>query len=369
MLRRLSLKDFVIVPALELDFAAGFSALTGETGAGKSILIDALQLALGSRGDAAVVREGAARAEISAEFDRPAALAAWLEEAGFDTTDGAEDTLLLRRVIDAQGKSRAWINGGTATVAQLRELAQGLGLNLFETQGRRLVPTAAGLRLAETVRALGACWQQFEDDVAALQGLRQGRLRIAAVTTTEYFLPDLLGPFARAYPGIAIELAVENRDAVVARLQRGDDELAAMMLPPAHLPLARWPFLENPLVLIAPAVDMTEELMRPGFTKKQLKALAETGRVDRPSQYSDEPYPITAALLEDGKRHLLFGRGIDVGVPITVLQGDKDRDVPREHTMRLVQHLLVDPVTVTLVPPAAGPEDGEIDVTVGAAPL
>jgi DNA repair protein RecN (Recombination protein N) len=123
MLRRLSLKDFVIVPALELDFAAGFSALTGETGAGKSILIDALQLALGSRGDAAVVREGAARAEISAEFDRPAALAAWLEEAGFDTTDGAEDTLLLRRVIDAQGKSRAWINGGTATVAQLRELA------------------------------------------------------------------------------------------------------------------------------------------------------------------------------------------------------------------------------------------------------
>jgi len=136
---------------------------------------------------------------------------------------------------------------------QLRELAQGLGLSLFETQGRGLVPTAAGLRLAETVRALGACWQQFEDDVAALQGLRQGRLRIAAVTTTEYFLPDLLGPFARAYPGIAIELAVENRDAVVARLQRGDDELAAMMLPPAHLPLARWPFLENPLVLIAPA--------------------------------------------------------------------------------------------------------------------
>ena len=124
MLRRLSLKDFVIVPALELDFAAGFSALTGETGAGKSILIDALQLALGSRGDAAVVREGATRAEISAEFDRPAALAAWLEEAGFDTTDGAEDTLLLRRVIDAQGKSRAWINGGTATVAQLRELAE-----------------------------------------------------------------------------------------------------------------------------------------------------------------------------------------------------------------------------------------------------
>lgn len=135
---------------------------------------------------------------------------------------------------------------------QMKELASGLGLTLFELHGRGLVPTAVGLRLAETVRAMGACWQQFEDDAAALQGLRQGRLRIAAVTTTEYFLPDLLGPFARQYPGIAIELAVENRDAVVARLERGDDELAAMMRPPAHLPLARWPFLENPLVLIAP---------------------------------------------------------------------------------------------------------------------
>jgi len=104
------------------------------------------------------------------------------------------------------------------------------------------------------------------------------------------------------------------------------------------------------MVLIAPAVDMTEELMLKGFSKKQLKALKEAGRVDRPSEYSDEPYPITAGLIEDGRRHLLFGRGIDVGAPVTVLQGGKDRDVPREHTMRLVQHLLVDPVTVTLVP-------------------
>ena len=136
---------------------------------------------------------------------------------------------------------------------QLKELASTLGLVLFEPRGRGLVPTAVAERLAQAVREMGAAWQAFEDDAAALQGLRRGRLRIAAVTTTEYFLPDLLGPFARQYPGIAIELAVENRNAVVARLERGDDELAAMMLPPAHLPLARWPFLENPLVLIAPA--------------------------------------------------------------------------------------------------------------------
>lgn len=118
------------------------------------------------------------------------------------------------------------------------------------------------------------------------------------------------------------------------------------------------------VVLIAPAVDMTEELMLKGFSKKQLKALQEAGRVDEPSEYSDEPYPITAALIEDGRRHLLFGRGIDVGAPVTILQGGRDRDVPREHTMRLVQHLLVDPVTMTLIPDGdhrlSRPEDLEL---------
>lgn len=122
MLRRLALRDFVIVTTLEVELSDGFSVLTGETGAGKSILIDAVQLALGSRGDAGVVREGAARAEITAEFDAPASLLAWLDAAGFE---GA-DTLLLRRVIDAQGKSRAWVNGSPATVAQLREAADHL---------------------------------------------------------------------------------------------------------------------------------------------------------------------------------------------------------------------------------------------------
>ena len=113
MLRRLSLRDFVIVPSLELDLEPGFSVLTGETGAGKSILVDALQLALGARGDSGVVREGAARAEIGAEFDAPPSLAGWLDDAGFEA-DG--NVLLLRRTIDAQGKSRAWIYGSPATV-------------------------------------------------------------------------------------------------------------------------------------------------------------------------------------------------------------------------------------------------------------
>ena len=122
MLRRLTLRDVVIVAELEIETGPGFSVLTGETGAGKTILNDALQLALGQRADAALVREGAQRAEVSAEFDTPEALKPWLDEAGFST----DETLLLRRSVDAQGKSRAWINGSAATVTQLREAAEHL---------------------------------------------------------------------------------------------------------------------------------------------------------------------------------------------------------------------------------------------------
>jgi len=117
-LTHITLRDFVIVHALELDLSGGFTVLTGETGAGKSILIDALQLALGARADAGVVREGASRCEICAEFEATAATQAWLQDAGFDT----EGSLLLRRTIDAAGKSRAFINGSPATATQLREL-------------------------------------------------------------------------------------------------------------------------------------------------------------------------------------------------------------------------------------------------------
>src|SRR5674476_214968 len=105
-LKRIALRDFVIVRELELELASGFSVLTGETGAGKSILIDALQLALGARADAGVVREGTARADISAEFELPASLLPWLEEAGFES----QELLLLRRSIDSQGKSLSLIH-------------------------------------------------------------------------------------------------------------------------------------------------------------------------------------------------------------------------------------------------------------------
>ena len=177
VLRRLALRDFVIVPALELDFHAGFSVLTGETGAGKSILIDALQLALGSRGDAGVVREGATRAEITAEFHSPATLAAWLDEAGFQGDDPG--ILLLRRTVDAQGKSRAWINGSPATVTQLREAADHLvdihGQHAWQSltrpaATRALLDSQAGIHTTALV-------QLFATRKAAADALQQARER------------------------------------------------------------------------------------------------------------------------------------------------------------------------------------------------
>lgn len=119
MLRTLAIRDFVIVDAIELEFSNGFTVFTGETGAGKSILIDALALALGGRGDASMVREGAAKADICATFSVDDQAAGWLEKNDFSDPD---QELLLRRVIDNAGRSKAYINGSSATASQLREL-------------------------------------------------------------------------------------------------------------------------------------------------------------------------------------------------------------------------------------------------------
>jgi DNA repair protein RecN (Recombination protein N) len=186
-LKRIALRDFVIVRELDLELADGFGVLTGETGAGKSILIDALQLALGARAEAGVVREGAPRADISAEFDLPASLAPWLEEAGFES----EDTLLLRRSIDSQGKSRAWINGTPATATQLRELADQLvdihGQHAWQSLTRPdavrgLLDAYAGV----TTTALQQLWQRWRgaqktlaDARAAQDSLQRERERLA----------------------------------------------------------------------------------------------------------------------------------------------------------------------------------------------
>ncbi|OZI52621.1 DNA repair protein RecN [Bordetella genomosp. 4] len=122
MLRTLHIRDFVIVEQAEIHFGPGFTVFSGETGAGKSILIDALALALGGRADAGVLREGATRADITALFDTSAELRSWLTEHDLDNGD----ELALRRVVDAQGRSRGYINGMPATLTQLRELGDSL---------------------------------------------------------------------------------------------------------------------------------------------------------------------------------------------------------------------------------------------------
>ena len=187
MLLRLIVRDFVIVDRLELEFDAGFGALTGETGAGKSILVDALSLALGERADAAVVRSGAERAEISAEFDviPGSPLEAWLRAGDFDV-----DACLLRRVIDAAGRSRAYINGAAATLGQLREAADFLadihGQNAHHSllrgdAQRSLLDAHAGTQsVAREVAAAWTSWRAARDartaaekDVEATQRERE----------------------------------------------------------------------------------------------------------------------------------------------------------------------------------------------------
>ncbi|MFM9879403.1 MAG: DNA repair protein RecN [Burkholderiaceae bacterium] len=186
-LKNITLRDFVIVRELELDLASGFTVLTGETGAGKSILIDALQLALGARADAHAVREGAQRADISAEFDLSPALLPWLQEAGFD----AADSVLLRRTVDTQGKSRAWINGSPATVGQLKRLGDELvdihGQHAWQSLTRpdsvlTLFDTYAGLS-PQPLQGLWQQWRaadkQWREAQAAQATLQQERERLA----------------------------------------------------------------------------------------------------------------------------------------------------------------------------------------------
>ena len=175
-LQRISLRDFVIVRQLELEFGAGFTVLSGETGAGKSILIDALQLVLGARADANVVREGAARSELCAEFSAPLHLQPWLQDNGFD----AADDLLLKRSIDAQGKSRAWINGSPATATQLREI----GDQLLDIHGQHawqsLTRPSAVRELLDAyaqipTQALQTLWNDWRQSLQTLEHARSAQ--------------------------------------------------------------------------------------------------------------------------------------------------------------------------------------------------
>jgi DNA repair protein RecN (Recombination protein N) len=231
MLRHLSIRNFAIVESIELEFDSGFTALTGETGAGKSILIDALALALGERADAEQVKAGAERAEVCAEFSLAARdpLRAWLAELALeDDTREEADAVLLRRVLDRGGRSRAFINGRPATLAQLREAGERLvdihgqhahqSLVRADAQRRILDAHAGLLDLAERVAHAYRDWQKLARarvDHEANAAARNAEREQLAWQVGEL---DRLGPRAGEWPEISAE---HSRLAHAASLAEG----------------------------------------------------------------------------------------------------------------------------------------------------
>lgn len=137
--------------------------------------------------------------------------------------------------------------------AQIKQLTDTVGLPVFEQVGKKIYLTDAGKELHKTCRELFDVWSRFEMTVADMKGVKSGKLKLAIVTTAKYFIPRLLGPFCQRFEGIDVALEVVNRDQVVDRLTNNLDDLYIMGVPPVHLNIEKHPFLENPLVVIAPA--------------------------------------------------------------------------------------------------------------------
>jgi len=221
MLRALAVRDYAIVEHLELEPAGGFNVLTGETGAGKSILVDAIELLVGGRADAAALREGAARAELAAEFDVPAAgeITAWLAENGMEGDGGR---VLLRRVIERGGRSRAWINGQAATLTQLKDLGEWLvdihgqhaHQSLLRGAAQRALLDAFGDAEAEA-RACAEAWRGWKrlETLAA-----EARANVERREAERVLVAEQAGDLAKLAP---LEGEWETRSAEHRRLAHG----------------------------------------------------------------------------------------------------------------------------------------------------
>jgi LysR family transcriptional regulator, low CO2-responsive transcriptional regulator len=136
--------------------------------------------------------------------------------------------------------------------AQIKQLTDTVGLPLFEQVGKKIYLTDAGKELQTTCRELFDAWERFEMRVSDLKGVKEGHLRIAMVTTAKYFVPRMLGPFYKRYPGVDLTVEIVNRDRVIERLVNNMDDLYIMGVPPEHIAIEKHLFLENPLVVIAP---------------------------------------------------------------------------------------------------------------------
>src|SRR6266545_2352740 len=206
MLRLLSIRNFVVVDALDLELDGGFSVLTGETGAGKSILLDALALLLGDRFETRQLKPGADRAELAASFDvgeRPDVIE-WLDGEGLATDDG---TLLVRRTLDAQGRSRAWINGRPATLAQLASIGERLvdlhgqhaHQSLVSGEAQRTLVDAFG-GFSTLARETAAAWRAWREAAER----RDAAAQAAQATTAER---EFLAARAHELAALATRLA------------------------------------------------------------------------------------------------------------------------------------------------------------------
>ncbi len=231
MLTALTIRDVVLIEALDLDFSAGLSVLTGETGAGKSILLDALGLALGDRGDSALVRAGAERARVSASFSAPAANSAivtLLDEAGIEVEPG--EPLVIRREVKADGGSRAHIADQPVSAALLRQIGgllveihgQHDERGLLNARGHRALLDAYGRVDVSPVRAAYAEW------TAAQAALAAARAQIAADDADRDWLDHAIGELAALAPAEGEESELADARALMQKGERLTEDLVAV---------------------------------------------------------------------------------------------------------------------------------------------
>ncbi|MBM6577378.1 DNA repair protein RecN [Microvirga sp. SRT01] len=233
MLTALSIRDVVLIEALDLDFGPGLGVLTGETGAGKSILLDALGLALGGRGDSGLVRHGAAQAVVTASFEPPAAdLAALLDGNGVEVEPG--EPLLIRRIVKADGGSRAFVNNQPASATLLREIAPRLveihgqhdDRGLLNPRGHRALLDAFGrVDIADAGRA----WSAYREAESALAA---ARAEIETAARDREWLEHAVGELRTLAPEPGEEEALADKRRSMQRAEKVADDLAAI---DAHL--------------------------------------------------------------------------------------------------------------------------------------
>ena len=231
MLTSLAIRDVVLIEALELDFGAGLGVLTGETGAGKSILLDALGLALGARADSGLVRQGAAQAVVTASFDTPhdgGPIASLLAENALEVDPG--EPLIIRRIVKADGGSRGFVNDQPASAGLLRELAQYLvevhgqhdDRGLLNPRGHRALLDAFGRNHAGAVAQAYRAWRDAEDALAV------ARAEIDAAARDRDYLSHAVAELRQLAPEPGEEEALAERRRSMQRAEKIAEDMVAL---------------------------------------------------------------------------------------------------------------------------------------------